>query len=339
MTIVRTLPLLGVFVLFSCAAGKPVQDTPACPYERDTHERLSGLVWMQTSAEYQVLAETAYRGASARIATAVERHRAGGKLCPAALEQCGQEVLGKCDEGSPDPAVRAPAASGCTNHRRDLAVVVDIDETFLNNSPMSGELVRRRKGYDGEIWTSWVNEMEAGFIPGVEDFLRSLAGSEVKLVFVTNRKKEEKPATIENLRKLGLEVEEKDIYCSEDLGPDGKPWPSEKKYRRKHIAERYWIVALIGDDLADFLPDVRDKITPENRVKTMRRNLDAFGKYWFLLPNPLYGSWDDVVTKKAKEDDVQLRARRCRIESFATPETPPCEPEPASSDSKAASPP
>ncbi len=238
---------------------------------RDTHERMNAVLWMQTSAEYRALTEMTWRQAADKVERLVEVDQAG--LSSAALEQCG------------------------TNEKRlPPAVVVDVDETVLDNMPMNGDLIDQRNGWSQELWEKWVELRRASFVHGAEEFLKRMRAADVAVYFVTNRKLSEKACTLESLGpteasadKL-LTVGEIDPYTRE-------PWTKEKKTRREAVARQHWILAIVGDDLADFLPGVRERVTAEDRVAAMLPHLDRFGNRWFLLPNPAYGSWEDALAQ------------------------------------------
>jgi predicted secreted acid phosphatase len=75
------------------------------------------------------------------------------------------------------------------------------------------------------------------------------------------------------------------------LSRDEKPdWGSDKSSRRAAIAKTHRILLLIGDDLGDFVSGAKD--TPKNRVQLVQNHGSFWGTRWFLLPNPMYGSWD-----------------------------------------------
>jgi acid phosphatase len=59
--------------------------------------------------------------------------------------------------------------------------------------------------------------------------------------------------------------------------------------RRQAVAGGYRIVLNVGDDLADFLPDVRHATVAGRDAARCARE-DWWGRRWFLLPNPMYGS-------------------------------------------------
>jgi acid phosphatase len=100
--------------------------------------------------------------------------------------------------------------------------------------------------------------------------------------------------TIKNLEDIGFpQLDDKDLILLKNEKPD---WGSEKKSRREEIAKSFRILMLIGDDLGDFLPDVKKNITPDERFKLFEQHHDKWGNKWFMLPNPAYGSWDRVIS-------------------------------------------
>ena len=98
--------------------------------------------------------------------------------------------------------------------------------------------------------------------------------------------------TIENLAKVGVSgvLPEDILLLGEEDG-----WSSEKKSRREYVSKKYRIVMLFGDDLGDFLPGVKSGITPEERDRLVGEHNNNWGKKWFMLPNPTYGSWINVL--------------------------------------------
>lgn len=274
--------ILSVLVLGACSAQAP---------RRDTHERLNGLLWVQTSAEYRALAAVTYRDAFAKVEALSRQARKGLDVASAALEQPGRNTKGL-----------------------PLAVIVDIDETVLDNSRMTGKLIHDRKGWDENTWSDWVNLREATFIEGAKEFIEKTRAAGVKVFFVTNRKAAEQQCTIDNLKPLV--VTEDEVLASGEIDPDeGRAWLGEKQKRRAYLARSNWILAMVGDDLADFLPCVR-KATPDERVAAMREHLSRFGDRWFLLPNPVYGSWESVLYGQGVSDEKQLSDKIGKVRGF-----------------------
>lgn len=246
---------------------------PACTHLRDTHEGLQGVLWMQTSAEYHVLAETAYQRAQVLLESALQ-----------------------------DP--QWTAATEQTNAYQTLppAVILDLDETVLDNSPFQAQLSLERTYYQTNIWADWVKRAHAGAIPGAIDFLKAAAKKGVRVVFVTNRTKEEETATLANLAALGISTKGEWVLCSGENG-----WVSDKTERRRVIAQTHRIVLLIGDDMNDFIST--SKLTPEARVKLAKIHEARWSQHWVLIPNPTYGSWDRAIYPNVR-DDAEILAKK-----------------------------
>jgi 5'-nucleotidase (lipoprotein e(P4) family) len=284
------VPALCGLVLASCTA-------------RDTHERLNGLLWMQTSAEYQALTAVTFRQATARVLELKKQVDARRNVASAAIEQPGDNT-----------------------RKLPPAVIVDIDETLLDNSPMSGELIERRIGWDDKIWTDWVERRQAEYIRGAESFVEKVRAAGVDVYFVTNRKVSEQSCTIEDMMPIVV-TDEQLLAAGETDSETGEVWENEKTKRRAAIARSHWILALVGDDLADFIPGVREGVTPEERSAAMERNLDRFGDRWFLLPNPVYGSWEFAIVDLRDKDGSQLGDKHRKLQRFpqGKRERRPCE--------------
>jgi 5'-nucleotidase (lipoprotein e(P4) family) len=280
-----------VLVASSCAAQTKRQSRPCDCNERDTHERLNGTLWMQTSAEYEALAATTYRQATESVLAMKKDIDAGKKVHSAALEQ-----------------------PGCNDRKLKPAVIVDIDETILDNSPMSGQLIEERVGWDQAMWDDWVRLQRADFIAGADGFVTAVRKAGVEVFFVTNRKESEERDTLQDLRPMVV-TDRQLLASAEKDEVSGEVWTSEKKTRRAAVAREYWILALVGDDLADFIPGVRSDVSPDERRGAMKQHADRFGEQWFLLPNPLYGSWESAVVKTTG-DANQLAEKRSKVRRF-----------------------
>jgi acid phosphatase len=257
----RGLPLIGTALLavsaFSCCLNLGWHSRGR------TNESLNAVLWTQTSAEYQAAAEQGYRLARLRLDEALEHT----STWTAALEQSG-------DYSSLDPAI-----------------IVDVDETVLDNSPFQARLVKRNAAFGRETWHAWVREQKARAVPGALEFLRYAAGTGVKVFYVSNREHAVEEATRRNLEALGFPV---DRDGSNLLTKKARPeWGSDKSSRRAFVARRYRVLLIVGDNLNDFVPGV--KADPEQRVALVRRYRSYWGERWITIPNPMYGSWDRAL--------------------------------------------
>ncbi|MEL7449541.1 MAG: HAD family acid phosphatase [Pseudomonadota bacterium] len=182
------------------------------------------------------------------------------------------------------------AATEQTGKYEDLppAVIVDVDETVLDNTPFQARMILAGTGYNRPAWDAWVEEAAAKPVPGALEFARYAAERGVTIFYVTNRDAPGENATRRNLQEAGFP-----LYRSIDyllMRGERPEWTSDKTTRRAHIAERYRIVMLAGDDFNDFIPGTSVDIPA--RAALAESHADWWGSRWFLLPNPTYGSWE-----------------------------------------------
>jgi acid phosphatase len=223
---------------------------------------LDATLWVQTSAEYRALGIEAYAAATSRLEGAL-----GDSTWTAALEQ------------SPGFGSLPPA------------VVLDVDETVLDNSPHQARLVASNQTFGRESWNKWVTEATADPVPGALEFTKAADDLGIAVFYVTNRNHELEQPTRENLEKHGfpLPVDEDRLL----LRGEREGWGSDKTTRRAFVARGYRIVMLVGDDLNDFVSGAR--VSPADRIALAERYSQWWGSRWVILPNPTYGSWEGAL--------------------------------------------
>ncbi len=191
-------------------------------------------------------------------------------------------------------------------HRRmRRAIIVDIDETILDNSRYEAMLINQKRKYpDG--WTEWINRAEATAIPGALEFLKYTNSRGVRIFYVTNRKPEVKEGTAQNLKKLGFpEVNDETLLMRDDMAIE------RKEARRKAISSKYHIVLLMGDDLNDFAAVFEDSKTVATRIDAAEQNKSQFGARFIVMPNPMYGDWENSIYEyNFKQTEEQKAAKR-----------------------------
>lgn len=172
------------------------------------------------------------------------------------------------------------------------AVILDLDETVLDNSAFEARLIARDADFDLEQWHAWLAGTEARALPGAVEFVRQALARGVEVYLVTNRSVRYRDPTVATLRKLGLEPGgEKGPHL---LMKDEQPgWGNDKASRREHVAARHAVLLLLGDDLNDFVSCAR--LTPAQRRELAQRHADRFGRDWLLVPSPNWGTWLDAV--------------------------------------------
>ena len=84
------------------------------------------------------------------------------------------------------------------------AVIMDLDETVLDNSQYQIELFYNNETFNINSWSSWVLREEAKLIPGAKDFINFIRSLDISNIFISNRMDERLSATKSNLKKLGV---------------------------------------------------------------------------------------------------------------------------------------
>jgi 5'-nucleotidase (lipoprotein e(P4) family) len=207
---------------------------------------LMSVLWFQTAGEYRALMYQAYNAARAALDHALATH----------------------------------------TDNRPLAVVFDIDETLLDNSPYEAKTILEGIHYP-EKWNEWVSEAKAMALPGAVAFATYAAEKGVHLFYISNREEKEREATKRNLISQGFPFQGDDhLLLRENT--------SSKEARRQWVAKQYDIVLLIGDNLGDF-DGIFDNKSCTERNKLVDEHQKLFGSRYIILPNPMYGDWEGCI--------------------------------------------
>jgi 5'-nucleotidase (lipoprotein e(P4) family) len=177
-------------------------------------------------------------------------------------------------------------------HRNRLrpAIIVDVDETIVDNSRYQATLLKNRQNHSSQRFTDWVNRAEATALPGAVEFLRYAASRGVRIFYITNRRESEKEGTAVNLKKLGFpEVNDQTLLVRTD------PQSSSKETRRQSIDKKHRIVLLMGDNLNDFAEIFDESKTVADRLAAAEQNKEKFGVRFIVLPNAMYGDWESAI--------------------------------------------
>ncbi|MEW5845193.1 MAG: 5'-nucleotidase, lipoprotein e(P4) family [Bacteroidota bacterium] len=189
------------------------------------------------------------------------------------------------------------------------AVVVDIDETMLNNSPFQAQEIIDNKEFSGDFWNEWSQLAKAEATPGAVEFSKLCDSLGVALFYISNRKVNEFEATLRNLDSLGFAFAKPEFLILRDN-------ESSKKARREKIMERYEIVLLIGDNLNDFSEIFEDRSNSWGNP-TVEQFKKEFGYRYIILPNPMYGDWEKNIYPHRGMQPAQLdSARRSVLKGF-----------------------
>jgi 5'-nucleotidase (lipoprotein e(P4) family) len=171
---------------------------------------------------------------------------------------------------------------------KQQAIVVDIDETILDNSPYEARCIVDGITYP-ESWDDWILAANAKPVPGVLEFLKYAGSKGIKVFYITNRKEKSRESTLNNLISLGFpNADNEHLLMQTDQ--------SSKKTRREKVAENHFIIMLIGDNLNDFSEVFEKKLIPE-RFEMTDSLKNEFGNRFIVLPNAMYGDWEAAVYK------------------------------------------
>ncbi len=173
------------------------------------------------------------------------------------------------------------------------AIIIDIDETLLNNSPFEAKLIETGEPYTPETWKQWTDLVNAEALPGAVEFLNYAASKNVEVFYISNRKINELKSTMINLNKHNFPyVDKNHIFLKTD--------EICKKKRREKVAKDYEILLLIGDNLMDF-SEIFENRSDDFGFGIVDKHKEKFGNRFIILPNPMYGAWEKGLKRKKEK--------------------------------------
>lgn len=238
------------------------------------HEPDRAILWAAHAAEYQALSQQVYSNATQDM--------------PGFIADKSWTAL----PGHEDQVGKPPA------------IILDVDETVTSGVDMELTLVP----FSTERQFKWGLTHESIPIRGVTEFVNTAQKMGVEVFFVTNRPCEkiegfegacvQDHAVVDHIAELGIETDTDHVLLADEK-PD---WGKEKVSRRLYIAETHRVIMLFGDDYGDFVACSRAKpvapctvgATRKSRAEALETYKDYWGNGWYILPNPMYGSWTSV---------------------------------------------
>jgi 5'-nucleotidase (lipoprotein e(P4) family) len=225
-------------------------------------------LWMQTSAEYVACCLQTYQLAGDKVEHDMQ------------LIHTAQEHEPKDLHGPPP------------------AVVMDLDETVLDNSTFQTYLYDSGQNYSDELWNKFMTEHWSSIrlVPGAKDFIARAESLGVTVIYITNREEPLRQPTIEAMKQLGINTQGMDDVNGLRFLMQ-KHGESIKKPRRDLVRAKYHVLAYFGDQLGDFSDEFAPNHdnTPEARREAVDEYRRLWGTRWFVLPNPVYGQWQQVL--------------------------------------------
>jgi 5'-nucleotidase (lipoprotein e(P4) family) len=259
---------VAVLLAFGACASQTQKDTQAAdavPAKMTAtlspSDNLNATLYMQTAVEYQANSLQSFR-----------------------LAQQALEALLKQPNLSAAPEQTA-GFSGLPP-----AVIVDVDETMLDNSAYQARLIKNNEVFNDQTWNAWVDERAALAIPGAKEFSMFANARGVRIIYLSNRDVSTTEATRANLEATGFA----DATTTNNfLFRDKANGRDTKGQRRAIAAQQFRIVMLIGDNFGDFHEGYKTNL--EGRQKLYNEHRDYWGSRWIMLANPTYGSWEQAL--------------------------------------------
>jgi acid phosphatase len=188
--------------------------------------------------------------------------------------------------------------------KEKLAVILDLDETVLDNAGFQSMLLRSGLAYDQRLWDLWEDNEgdKVGLIPGAKEFIGEARRLGVDVVYISNRSEKYRQKNLELLTRLGIGVKDpKQLKLFEKT--------TDKTAHRKEVESNYTVLLNIGDSLRDFDERFRSSVDNEKEkagagkltaaIKDRKDKVDTarekWGSDWIILPNPAYGEWTKAL--------------------------------------------
>ena len=281
MTITRSLALGALTIVLGAGAVQAQEPQPS--------DLLLATLWMQRSVEFKGNALTVY---------ALARIRLDQALADKSWTAAPNEQKGDYQNLPP-------------------AVILDLDETAIDNSPYEVWMLKTNQTFSTKTWNEFCAAQISRAIPGAVEFSKLADSKGVKVFYVSNRAAETEKDTRANMEKLGFPMGGNvDTFLMQNEKPE---WGSAKSTRRAAIAKDYRVLLNFGDNFGDF--DDRYRASEADRLKAFDENKDRWGREWLMLANPTYGSFETAPFghdfKKSREE--QRKAKWDVLEGWAGP--------------------
>lgn len=244
------IPIMFLGVMF-CTDKTEIVEKP--------HDLLNSVLWMQHAAEYKASCYHTYNTARAMLIA-----------------------------GLNDSKWTAATEQGERYEHLPPAIILDVDETVLDNSSYEASLIMENSLYSTDSWKKWCEERRAKAVTGAVDFCKFADENDVRVLYVTNRRQSEFNATRDNLIAAGFPspIDSNTLHMRTDQ--------SDKTARRQMLAEKYRIILLIGDNCGDFHGGYT-KAESALRDSLVHAHQSFWGSKWIVLTNPSYGDWEGAL--------------------------------------------
>lgn len=249
-----------------------------CQQRPPANDQLDAVLWTQTSIEHELIYRQVFDSAARQL----------------------------------DVALADPAWDALPQAPRNLrglppAVIVDIDETLLDNVPLNARDIRDDQIYSYDRWNLWVDQARAQALPGAVGFLQAASQRGITVYYLTNREHSQVTATVKNLRLRGFPVSDAQQVLAAATPTGGCEKDGYgKTCRRQWVASHARVLMLVGDSFGDFVQSDGNNLAAQR--KAAAPYLAWLGQRWFLLPNPTYGKW--YSAPYGDQEDLPMTRKR-----------------------------
>lgn len=281
---------LGFFTMVTLVAVSALgwqKDKPQ-PTELQTRSLYAAL-WMQTSGEY--------------VACCLQTYRIAGDQIERNLKELQAREIGLPAEQRGKPP----------------AVVMDLDETVLDNAVYQTYLYDSGLDFTEPDFTKFTTDHRTSIriVPGAKEFIARMDALGVTVAYVTDRVEESRQATIESMALGGINTAGLDD--AEGVRLILKHGEHDKVSRRAKVLAKHQVIGFVGDQLGDF----SDEFTPKDKTMEPRKAAEfrreavyaargRFGIDWFVLPQPVYGSWQRLLKGTGNPAEAAQYLRRAQ---------------------------
>lgn len=263
--------LTTIFVLLFIAVQTKAQDTTPTTPPVENEYQVGAVIFHQKAAEYRALAYQSFNLAKMQLD----------------LDKKRRKKLPKAERKKP------------------LAIIVDADETTLDNSPYFAKLIKEQKPFNIRSFFEWKKSGKSKAVPGSIEFLNYAKKKGVDIFYVSNVPNAFKEVTINALKQNGFpDAKAENVMLITNSG--------SKEPRRQKVAETHRVVMLIGDSLNDLSVAFEGKSTAE-RFAEVEKAKQMWGTKFIVIPNIIYGAWESAVYEGQRLNDTQKKAKRIEV--------------------------
>jgi len=223
------------------------------------------------------------------------------KLYPLLFQQTAAEYRALCYQAFNTARMQLDETLKQNPHKKNLAIITDLDETILDNSEIEAHKLKTGKEINYQQWITWLNKPDLPTVPGGVDFLKYAGSKGVHIFYISNRDVRGVPITLTILQKLRLPDADTShmLFMSNDFS---------KESRRQTVMKNYDVVMLLGDNLDDFMQVFESRPINERLAATDSLK-NEWGKKFIVLPNAFYGEWENALYDYQDVDSLSVEQK------------------------------